>query len=102
MTIFFGGAAAEQLPEGLYELLNTDGLGVHDIRPWSDSLSRVRGLWPVGGEPEDKLDLWADMEVALEALDDDDSGDLYGLLRSLMPYLPTFGQTERVVAWSFT
>lgn len=39
MTNFNGGAAAEQLPEGLYELLNTDALG--------DLLQRESELQPV-------------------------------------------------------
>lgn len=43
---FFGGVAAEQLPEGLYELLNTDVL--------HDHLSQEQELHPVFAEIEDQ------------------------------------------------
>ncbi|MEQ4519554.1 DUF3427 domain-containing protein [Pseudarthrobacter sp. B907] len=46
MTNFVGGVAAEQLPEGLYELLNTDALGVH--------LGREADLQPVFADIEDE------------------------------------------------
>ena len=83
------------------KLLKDSGTDSSEIHPWADSLSIVRGLWPVGGAPDNKQDLWADTEIALEALDEDESEDLYGLLRTLAIHLPTFGQAERVVAWSF-
>ncbi|MEV8041871.1 DUF3427 domain-containing protein [Arthrobacter sp. NPDC080082] len=46
MTDSIGGAAAEQLPEGLYELLNTDALGDH--------LSQVHELQPVFADIDDE------------------------------------------------
>ncbi|MET3350473.1 UNVERIFIED_ORG: superfamily II DNA or RNA helicase/HKD family nuclease [Arthrobacter sp. UYEF1] len=45
MTNFFGGVAADQLPEGLYELLNTDVLG--------NLLNRYSDLRPVFADIED-------------------------------------------------
>jgi superfamily II DNA or RNA helicase/HKD family nuclease len=46
VTNFFGGLAAAQLPEGLYELLNTDVLGDH--------LSQEQGLQPVFADIDDE------------------------------------------------
>lgn len=82
-------------------LLKDSGLDDSDILPWVESLSEVRGLWSMNDEPEDKLDLWADTEVALEALGEDVSVDVYGLLGSVGQHIPTLGQAERVVAWNF-
>lgn len=82
-------------------LLKDSGLDDADIVPWAESLSEVRGLWPMNEGPDDKLDLWADTEVALEALGDDDSVDVHGLLAKVAQHIPTLGQAERVVAWNF-
>lgn len=83
-------------------LLDDSGIDRRDIHPWVESLSLGRGLWPAPEPPDDKLDMWADTQRALEALDADSSKDLHGLVRVVIEHLPVFGQAERVVAWSFS
>jgi hypothetical protein len=72
------------------------------IEPWIDALSVARGLWAPEEPPEDKLDLWADAEFARDTLDTAAALEPHGLIELLKVHTVILGQTERVVAWSFS
>lgn len=83
-------------------LILDSGIEKGDVDPWVKSLSVARGLWATGDQPEDAVDLWVDAAVALDVLSDLSPRDPYELLSSLGSHAITLGQTERVVAWSFS
>lgn len=83
-------------------LLEDSGVDQAVIVPWVDSLSVARGLWAVEEPPEDKLDLWADAEIARDTLDAAVDLDPHRLIDLLKVHTVILGQTERVVAWSFS
>lgn len=84
------------------QLADDGGLSQSDIENWTDALGLSRGYWDHADAPDEKLDLWADIADALEAVGDRPIG---GPLRTLHSRLDgaatTLGQTERVVVWSF-
>ena len=85
MTRCIGGVAAEQLPEGLYELLNTEGLG--------DYLVEERGLQPVfaGISDADVPDILSRYvaDVVRRALDSAKPADRVALANRLLQELDT-------------
>ncbi|MGL5405664.1 MAG: hypothetical protein ACRDAX_02560 [Propionibacteriaceae bacterium] len=81
-------------------LFEESGLKKEGIAPWVQSLGVVRGLWEADYPPENMLDLWSGVAAALETLDPDYASP-HALLSAVGAQLLTFGQTERVVAWSF-
>lgn len=83
-------------------LLEDSGVDQSVIEPWIDSLSVARGLWAAEEPPEDKLDLWADTEIARDTLDTAAALEPHGLIELLKAHTVILGQTERVVAWSFS
>lgn len=83
------------------QLLRESGYDQASLGFWVESLAEAHGLWSNGESPEDPHDLWADVEIALEDADAAGTGSLYELLRDLNTGALTFGQADRVVAWSF-
>lgn len=83
-------------------LLEDSGIDQSSIDPWVDSLSLSRGLWSVDEPPENRIDLWADTELARDLLDDAANLEPHGVLDFLKSHTVILGQTERVVAWSFS
>lgn len=84
------------------QLADDGGLSRTDLEHWTDALGLSRGYWEDADAPDEKLDLWADVADALQAIGDRPLG---GALRNLHGRLAgtatTLGQTERVVVWSF-
>lgn len=83
------------------ELVRESGHSSAALRPWLDSLALSRGYWSEESPIDDALDLWADVELAIEEAEIADVGSLNGLLRGLPTARLTFGQAERVPVWSF-
>lgn len=73
------------------------------VHRWVEALSLARGLWKSGEPPDSALDLWADVEAALEVLGErrESIHGIHDLLHSLGGQLTQICQAERVVAWSF-
>ncbi|WOF21909.1 hypothetical protein N8K70_10995 [Microbacterium betulae] len=83
------------------QLVRESGHSSTALRPWLDSLALSRGYWSDESPLEDALDLWADVELAIEEAEVADVDSLHGLLRGLPTATRTFGQAERVPVWSF-
>lgn len=83
------------------DLMDAAGIETSSVEPWVDSLGVARGIWTAGEVPDSKLDLWADIEVAKQDLEDADAHNHHSFVTSLGPSAATLSQAERVVAWSF-
>lgn len=84
------------------QLMAEAGVSRSEVAPWVNALGLSRGLWSVAEEPDDKLDLWIDSQLALDDLAAIESTDSFGLLEALRPHLIVLGQFERVTTWSFS
>jgi hypothetical protein len=84
------------------QLMAEAGVSRTEVGPWVNALGLSRGLWSVAEEPEDKLDLWVDSQLALDDLAVIGSTDSFGLLEALRPHMIVLGQFERVTTWSFS
>jgi hypothetical protein len=83
------------------DLLNQAGVAFVDVQAWVDRLAEARGVWGTGDRPEYPEDLWADVDVARDALQNSSTADLFRMIRDLGAEGPVLAQAERVVAWSF-
>ncbi|PDQ35860.1 MAG: hypothetical protein B5766_03965 [Candidatus Lumbricidophila eiseniae] len=82
-------------------LLRDSGHDTNAISAWTTSLAVGRGLWSPGKEPSNRLDLWADIEIALEEINAATPTTRSDFLRTLPTSLLALGQAERVPVWSF-
>lgn len=87
------------------QLLENAGVGKDDIEFWWKPFGTGIGLWPSNNEPEDFIELWVDVQGALEGLDEwieetNDNSDSYhdfGMTNSLNLHI--LSGCERAGLW---
>jgi hypothetical protein len=88
------------------ELLRGALVSKSDLRFWWRSLGEDRGLWDIDDEPLEFVDLWADIELSLEALSrwtDEHTaatGSRQELVSTSARELTTLSSCERIALWS--
>lgn len=88
------GAAAEVLSEA--------GVGRRELGFWVEAIGRGRGMWDEGGQPDEVVDLWAEVESGLEDADtwlatpDRGAYQTWAVRPRVMTLL---GEYERVALW---
>ena len=83
-------------------LLSDAGIGREKLEFWIQAIGIERGLWQPGASPGDLVDLWADVESALEQIDDSMKGTKAGiqeLWARKSRTLAVLGECERVGLW---
>jgi hypothetical protein len=74
------------------------------LRPWLDEIAVARGFWSPRNPLKDPVDLWADVQIALENLRTTAKQPLSSLSEWLQQPdkgLPVLTEIERVGVWSF-
>ena len=74
-----------------------------NVPPWFEQVGDARGFWAHGQMPDDLMDLWGDVELAVSNLDDSISSnpaDQYRFLRSFTGHVRFLSQTERACMWA--
>ena len=74
-----------------------------NVPPSFEQVGDVRGFWAQGQMPNDLMDLWTDVDVAVSDLAHSISSnpaDQHGFLRSFSGYAGFLSQTERACMWA--
>ena len=82
-------------------LLSDAGIGREKLDFWIQAVGTERGIWQSGAPPDDLVDLWGDVEVALEQIDSM-KGTKVGsqeLWARESRNLAVLGECERVGLW---
>ena len=86
-------------------LLREAGFGHSELEFWWKSLGEEHGLWEPGNEPDELLDLWADVEIALDEMHEwevsKSGADVsYAIWRREQAYaISVLGECERIALW---
>lgn len=86
-------------------LLAAASFGRHELEFWWRSFGEERGLWGPGDEPDDFVDLWADIEAASAELGDWDVANAGSSVaqvnwrRECARGISVLGQCERIALW---
>lgn len=87
------------------QLLGKSSFGSDELEFWWKPLGEARGLWPPDSEPDEIVDLWADVEQALVDLqawaDTGTSGQLshWDLATHQSPAISVLSGCERIALW---
>lgn len=73
---------------------------LNHLGPWWRSIGVERGLWAPNAEPASMIDLWYDIEVALDLVQTPIAGHRYGWLTSMTHHTHRLYQTERIALWN--
>jgi hypothetical protein len=89
------------------KLFDTVGISEAAIDFWSSRFGVVRGIWQSGGQPADMLDLWQDVEEALDGLnawraENDPNVSYSNLRREQVAQLQVLCECERIALWGIT
>ena len=74
-----------------------------NVPPLFEQVGEARGFWARGQMPNDFMDLWTDVELAVTDLDDSISfgpADQHGFLDSFAGHAGFLSQTERACMWA--
>jgi hypothetical protein len=77
------------------------GLVVSDLMAWTEAFAMSRGHVVAAPLPMPATDLFTDLDLPRETLEDSQAVSLGALVRELADGVGLLGQTDRVVAWSF-
>lgn len=86
-------------------LIRAAGLDRAELEFWCNCLGHERGLWDEGQEPDQLLDLWADIQAALDEVYDwevdvgGNSGSFMGWRRDCAHGISVLAQCERIGLW---
>lgn len=84
--------------------LNDTKIKREDLQFWWTEVGSRLGFWPEGQEPAEILDIWIDIQEALDSLyrriENDSTSDLYSLTISNPLDLHHLQQVERVALWA--
>jgi hypothetical protein len=86
-------------------LLQQAGFGRVDLEFWWKSLGEDRGLWEPGDEPDELIDLWADVEIAVKEAQqweiiNSKSQPSFARWHKEQPYaISVLGECERIALW---
>lgn len=86
-------------------LLREAGFGRSELEFWWKNLGEERGLWEPGNEPDELLDLWADVEIALDEMHEwevskSGANVSYAIWQREQSYaISVLGECERIALW---
>ena len=92
---------------GCSQLFNVAHFSSQDIEFWWKSIGIERGLWMPGYEPDDFMDLWADIEILLEDTKEHECNNrnpglnLADFHNTHSKTLLKLGECERIALWGF-
>ena len=83
-------------------LLSDAGIGRERLEFWIQAVGTGRGIWQPKAPPEDLVDLWADVEAALEQIEDSTKGTQPNAEEIWVREsrgMAILGECERVALW---
>ncbi len=82
-------------------VLSDAGRTVRDLAAWTESFAVSRGYVEAAPLPTPATDLFTDLDLPREVLEESQAASLSALVRDLADGVGLLGQADRVVAWSF-